>query len=60
MAIAFCLPLVRWFKRYFSRLESRKQDILLYVQPVMNVILLIVCIAQLAGQSYNPFLYFRF
>lgn len=60
LAIAFCLPLVRWFKRYFSRLESRKQDILLYVQPVMNVILLIVCIAQLAGQSYNPFLYFRF
>ena len=51
---------MRWFKRYFSRLESRKQDILLYVQPVMNVILLIVCIAQLAGQSYNPFLYFRF
>ena len=60
LAIAFCLPLVRWFKRYFSNLESRKQDILLYVQPVMNVILLMVCIAQLAGQSYNPFLYFRF
>jgi len=25
-----------------------------------NVILLFLCIAQLVGKSYNPFIYFRF
>ena len=60
LALLFCLPLVRWFKQYFSGLDSHKQDMLLYLQPAMNVVLLILCIAQLAGQSYNPFLYFRF
>ena len=28
--------------------------------PVMNLGILLICTAMLSGQSYNPFLYYRF
>ncbi len=47
-------------KRYLgnnSRMESFMDDVF---KPVINVVILILSIIFLVGQSYNPFLYFRF
>ena len=61
LAILFCMPVVAKLKRFISqRLSSINISALLFCQSFMNVILLLVCTAMLVGQSYNPFLYFRF
>ena len=40
---------------------SRPRQIILGILvPVMNLGILLICTAMLSGQSYNPFLYYRF
>ena len=65
-ALLFCLPLTQWCK---NRLESwvvqdgrgqGRQALVSIGTAMMNVALLLVCTALLVGDSYNPFLYFRF
>ena len=65
-ALLFCLPLTQWCK---NRLESwvvqdgrgqGRQALVSIGTAMMNVVLLLVCTALLVGDSYNPFLYFRF
>ena len=37
-----------------------RAGVLSFVIPMMNLAILLVCTAMLSGQSYNPFLYYRF
>ncbi len=61
LAAFFCMPAVKWLKRAVSeRLDPGKSAVLLALSPALCFLLLIVCTAQLVGQSYNPFLYYRF
>lgn len=59
MAITFCMPV---YHRVIAWVEKKASRITLYdtVTVGFNVALLFVCIAQLVGKSYNPFIYFRF
>lgn len=60
-AILFCMPIVKSVKHFVSeRLSAVNISILLILQVPMNIVLLVLCTAQLVGQSYNPFLYYRF
>lgn len=61
LAVLFCLPIVKTVKHFISeRLSAVNISVLLIFQVPLNIILLILCTAQLVGQSYNPFLYYRF
>ncbi len=56
---AACLPIVPWLKTWFGQNERRKR-----VGDVLGTVaasgLLILSIVFLIGQTYNPFIYFRF
>ena len=61
LAVVFCAPVVRSVKRFAAqRLSGGKLGVSLVAQTALNLGLLILCTAQLVGQSYNPFLYYRF
>lgn len=61
LAVLFCLPIVKTVKHFVSeRLSAVNISVLLVFQVPLNIALLILCTAQLVGQSYNPFLYYRF
>lgn len=61
VAVLFCLPIVKAVKHFISeRLSAVNISILLIFQIPLNLLLLVLCTAQLVGQSYNPFLYYRF
>lgn len=61
LAVVFCTPVVRLIKQFTAeRLSSVNIAVMLTSQTVLNVALLIVSTAMLVGQSYNPFLYYRF
>ena len=59
-AVLFCMPVARWFGDQVRSLSEAGQSAVLRVRPALNLLLLALCTALLAGQSYNPFLYFRF
>ena len=59
-AVLFCMPVARWFGNQIRNLPEAGQTAVLRVRPALNLLLLALCTALLAGQSYNPFLYFRF
>ena len=57
----FCLPVVRYLKKFVSeRLSAMNIYLAVSWQIPLNLLLLVICTAQLVGQSYNPFLYYRF
>lgn len=60
-AVLFCTPITQLVKRWAQtqRSEGVRAGISI-VNAIMNVMLLFVCTAMLVGDSYNPFLYFRF
>ena len=41
-------------------MEAKMKPVALVVAPVLVVVLLAFCFTMLVGESYNPFLYFRF
>lgn len=59
LAIAFCMPVYHKVKDW---VEKRANRITLYDSLTIgfNMVLLFICVAQLVGKSYNPFIYFRF
>lgn len=59
-AIVFCIPITQWVKGKVQALPEEKQALCYGCAAVMNVGILFLCTALLVGQSYNPFLYFRF
>jgi alginate O-acetyltransferase complex protein AlgI len=61
IALVFCMPLVRLFQRFVAQGLGDKQVLVLRCcQVPLNFTLLLLCTAKLVGQSYNPFLYYRF
>lgn len=61
IALLFCMPVFKRMKQFVcERLSSVNISMLFYFQMPANLILLVLCTAQLVGQSYNPFLYYRF
>jgi len=62
ISAAFCLPILPKAKELASRAarEEAQQAAVVFVQAVACLLLVMVSTAYLVGQSYNPFLYFRF
>lgn len=61
-AVVGCLPFVPWIRERWKLLQKPRWAPFLEsgVGMAWNLLLLFLCVAFLAGQSYNPFLYFRF
>ena len=59
-AVVFCIPITQWIKERVNALPDDKQALCHSCAAVMNAGILFLCTAMLVGQSYNPFLYFRF
>ncbi|MDD2955910.1 MAG: MBOAT family protein [Oscillospiraceae bacterium] len=62
IAVAGCLPVVPLLKKKLIG-EGEDRGMALWataLQPVAYLLILFVCTAMLVGESYNPFLYFRF
>lgn len=59
MVIILCMPV---YHRVMAWVEKKKKRIAIYDTAAIgfNVLLLFLCITQLVGKSYNPFIYFRF
>jgi alginate O-acetyltransferase complex protein AlgI len=59
LAIALCMPVYGKVKAWIDKRNGR---ITFYDTAVIgfNGVLLFLCVAQLVGKSYNPFIYFRF
>lgn len=59
LTIILCMPVYHKVKEWVDKKTSR---INVYdgLTVGFNVLLLFVCVAQLVGKSYNPFIYFRF
>ena len=59
LAIILCMPVYHKVKAWVDKKGSR---VIFYDSLTIgfNVALLFLCIAQLVGKSYNPFIYFRF
>jgi len=47
-------------KKTYEKLSSLKKNVLQYVMPVLQFLIMILCTAYLVDATYNPFLYFRF
>lgn len=61
IAIVFCMPVVKWVKQFVSQwLAKEHVPAALVCQTAANALLLFASTAMLVGQSYNPFLYYRF
>ena len=58
LAFALCLPLAARFDRWCS-VALRPIALQCFVIG-QNLVLLGVCVVLLVGQTYNPFIYFRF
>ena len=59
LACACCLPLIRWMKTLFSR-NGTLEKVGTVLGYVALTALLCLSVIQLLGQTYNPFIYFRF
>ena len=58
IGILFSFPW--WIKIKFIQKNSILENILQFVKYIVLILLFILCYANLAGDSYNPFIYFRF
>jgi len=59
-AIVFMFPVFPKIREFVSSLGETKKDIINFAAGLASVCLLVLCIANLVRDSYNPFLYFRF
>ena len=62
LAIVWCAPLGDWLKSYVMKLGRNplNQYYGWVFLLILDVVMLLSCTSLLVGQSYNPFLYFRF
>jgi alginate O-acetyltransferase complex protein AlgI len=58
-ALLSCTPIIPALKKLFAK-TSATQKVWTAAEVVMPVILLLLSALTLAGDSYNPFLYFQF
>jgi alginate O-acetyltransferase complex protein AlgI len=59
VAITLCMPVYHKVKAWIDK-KSTRVNVYDGLTIGFNVLLLFLCIAQLVGKSYNPFIYFRF
>ena len=60
-AVLFCMPITQLVKRRVDAVQNKALRAAgNVVTAMMNLGLLFVCTSMLVGDSYNPFLYFRF
>ncbi len=59
-SLLFCMPVVPCLKRCLARLPEGGIALVRFGETALNLGMLALCTCLLAGQSYNPFLYFRF
>lgn len=60
-ALLFCAPISREIKRKLDSVQSESGKAVIGLATAgFNLLLLFLCSSMLVGQSYNPFLYFRF
>lgn len=64
IAIVGCTPFMKNVFGYINRNTEKKQSgvypIVQIIKSTVNITILIISIIMLVGQSYNPFLYFKF
>ena len=60
LSVLFSLPVTVLLECIWERVPKMQQCQLGWVRPIFNIVLLITGTALLVGQSYNPFMYFRF
>jgi alginate O-acetyltransferase complex protein AlgI len=60
LALLLCLPLFPLTKQAIARGPQFAKPLIPYAAAVFSLGLLFIATAMLAGNSYNPFLYFRF
>jgi len=58
-AIICCMPVYHKVKEWFD-LRLKRPAVFELVTVGVNVCCIFLCVAQLVGKSYNPFIYFRF
>lgn len=58
-AIILCMPVYHKVRAYIEK-KSTRVTFFDTATIGFNVLLLFICVAQLVGKSYNPFIYFRF
>ena len=59
-AIIFMFPVFPKIREYVSNLGKTKCEVIRFAAGLASVGLLVICIANLVRDSFNPFLYFRF
>ena len=59
MAIVLCMPVYHKVHDMFEN-KIKRPGVFEAVTIGANVLLVFLCVAQLVGKSYNPFIYFRF
>jgi len=57
-AVLACAPWSEWLKKAMEKVRVKK--IISALSPLLALLLLFVSVMMLMGQSYNPFIYFRF
>lgn len=60
IAAIACAPIAKLVKAGVAKLKQRAPVTEPILNTVFNVAMLVLCVASLAGSTYNPFLYFRF
>ncbi len=61
LAILLCLPIYPWFSKWFEKVVRERASILYFLTVTgIQLFLLFLSITLLVGDSYNPFIYFRF
>jgi alginate O-acetyltransferase complex protein AlgI len=59
MALVLCMPLYHKVKDGIEQ-RMKKPELFEILSIIFNVLALFLCVANLVGKSYNPFIYFRF
>lgn len=59
ISLIFCLPILPALKGYLRSFKRCRRGMVI-LQAIVCTVILVLSTAQLVGQSYNPFLYFRF
>lgn len=63
LAVILCAPISKWLSGVTQKLERTSKSAIVCVELVRNIslfVILAVCTALLAGNSFSPFLYFQF
>lgn len=61
MSIVFSLPIKPYLENKVAAIEDEKRkNMWVILSYVLSAVLLVLCMLNLAGGTYNPFIYFRF